>query len=291
MLSILREYEYCVGYKKEGSAEYRILYPTMRYWYADPIPVVIQGKTYLFVEAFDKFKAIGHIAVTELSERISTPRVIISESFHMSFPNVFKWHDEYYMIPETNDADQIRVYKMDKDVYNWHLVSFMDVKGKKYSDISSLQIGDELFFIAGEKDPNDPFKCRTVIMKVLSIEGELIVDVVSENPEYSYGDRNAGNIFVDNGDLYRPIQHSDKNTYGIKVTLHRFKELSKSSSKDSIVRTIDLVSEKIDKIHGCIPYGIHTYGRINGWEVIDVGVKRLSLDGLLVKVIRRIIKE
>ena len=290
MLSILREYEYCVGYKNEDSIKYSFLYPTMRYWFADPIPALINDKKYLFVEAYDKFNAIGRIAVTELSEKIHTPKIIINEPFHMSFPNVFKWHDEYYMIPETNDADQIRVYKMYTDVYDWRLVSCMDVNDRKYTDVSSIQMGDELFLVAGEKDPKDRFKCRTVIMKVLSLEKELRLEIVSQNSEYSYGDRNAGNIFVYSGELYRPIQHSDKDTYGLYVTLHKFKELENSNSAETTVRTIDINSEGISQLKGCIPYGIHTYGHIDGWDVIDVGVKRLSLDGLLVKVMRRIIK-
>lgn len=55
---------YCVGYRcgsndlwKECISEFNIVKPSFRYWYADPIPVCINNKTYVFVEKYDRLKS------------------------------------------------------------------------------------------------------------------------------------------------------------------------------------------------------------------------------------------
>ena len=35
---------------------------------------------------------------------------IINEPFHMSFPNVFKFENEFYMMPENSESNQLRLY-------------------------------------------------------------------------------------------------------------------------------------------------------------------------------------
>lgn len=288
MLDALRKYEYCVGYRRDTELEYRILYPTFRYWYADPIPAYIHCKPYIFMEAYDKMRGKGMIAVAELSDYILEPRIIIEESFHMSFPNVFVWNEEYYMIPETNDSGQMRLYKMQRNVDDWRLVASMDTGDSSYTDIAVTDINGDLFLVAGEKDSCNPLKCRTIIMRVISIDSELKVEIEFEASEYSYDDRNGGNIFAVGDDMYRVIQHSEAEVYGRYVTVHKIASLEESNTKDCIIKTLDIESEAVTNLNGCIPYGIHTYGHINGWDVIDIGVKRLSLDGIMVKAFRRL---
>ena len=36
-------------------------------------------------------------------------RVVLQEPFHLSYPYVFTWQDAYYMVPETLEAEAIRI--------------------------------------------------------------------------------------------------------------------------------------------------------------------------------------
>jgi hypothetical protein len=38
-------------------------------------------------------------------------RVVLQEAFHLSYPYVFLWQGTYYMVPETLEAEAIRVYR------------------------------------------------------------------------------------------------------------------------------------------------------------------------------------
>jgi len=36
---------------------------------------------------------------------------VLDEAFHLSYPYVFKWKDEYYMIPEAHQTGSVRLYR------------------------------------------------------------------------------------------------------------------------------------------------------------------------------------
>ena len=292
---ILNEYEYCIGYKQSADKDYKYLYPSFRWWYADPIISEINNRTYVFVEAYDKLVRKGSIAVSYFDDNgdLVRPVVVINESFHMSFPAIFKWKSDYYMIPECNDSGELRIYKMGASVYEWSLVSHINTSDRQYTDTVPFIEDDELFFITGQKDPENPLKCRTVVMRVRELMPQLLIEELCHNDDYSYDDRNGGLILSKDKKLYRVIQHSDANTYGKYVTLSKFAGVKSLRSDGEITIRKDILTESIQLSKMCIPYGMHTYSEMEGKCIIDIGVTRISLDGLLYKflrVLRKVIK-
>ena len=68
---------YCVGYRigegdlwKEEKSSFKTIKPSIRYWYADPIPYIFSGKKYIFVEQFDRFRRIGYIGLTKMKKMV-----------------------------------------------------------------------------------------------------------------------------------------------------------------------------------------------------------------------------
>ncbi len=47
------------------------------------------------------------------------PKRVISEAFHLSFPLVFPFDGEYYLIPESNKDNSLLIYKMGASAYDW----------------------------------------------------------------------------------------------------------------------------------------------------------------------------
>ena len=128
ILRTFSNYGYAVGVRKtEGlplekmsMKKYRWLRPTFRYWYADPMVRHIRGKYYVFTEQFDLDEGKGKIAVSEIRNgKIGTPKTILDEPFHLSFPNVFAFGQDYYMVPECSASHAIRIYKMGGSVEHW----------------------------------------------------------------------------------------------------------------------------------------------------------------------------
>ncbi|NIR67375.1 MAG: hypothetical protein GWO10_27260, partial [candidate division Zixibacteria bacterium] len=68
-------------------------------------------------------------------------QVILDETFHLSYPYVFKWQDEFYMIPETFETDSIRLYRASNFPNEWEFVETL-VDGKDFVDPSIVFFED-----------------------------------------------------------------------------------------------------------------------------------------------------
>jgi hypothetical protein len=71
------------------------------------------SKFYLFFTAKDKASGSGGIGVAESVDGLSWNyrKMAIVESDVVSHPNVFKWKNEYYMVPETTSDSTLRLYR------------------------------------------------------------------------------------------------------------------------------------------------------------------------------------
>ena len=80
--------------------------------WADPFPVEDSGNTLIFFEA-QRGSEPGIIQVAELlaDGRFREPTTVLSTGSHLSYPNVFKWEGEWWMIPESAEAGELVLYR------------------------------------------------------------------------------------------------------------------------------------------------------------------------------------
>jgi hypothetical protein len=80
---------------------------------ADPFLIHEDETWYLFFEVYNQNTKQGDLAVATSSDasRWQYQQIILDEPFHLSYPYVFKWQDDYYLIPESFEANSIRLYK------------------------------------------------------------------------------------------------------------------------------------------------------------------------------------
>ncbi len=80
---------------------------------ADPFMVIENNTWYMFFEVFNKNSMDTDIAVAISNDGFSWTykQIVLDEPFTLSYPYVFKWKDQYYMIPETHQARSVRLYK------------------------------------------------------------------------------------------------------------------------------------------------------------------------------------
>lgn len=101
-------------------------------FFADPFVVSHNNRNIIFVEDYNYKSRKGKISAIELlpKNEYKLLGVAIDEEFHMSYPYVFKYEDELYMMPETAEIKSIRLYKcVDfplKWKYQYDLVSNVD---------------------------------------------------------------------------------------------------------------------------------------------------------------------
>ena len=114
-------YSYHADHSKLLSSYVEIENPKGRFL-ADPFVLEHEGSDYIFVEDFFFNDNKGRISVIRIDkDKYEFLDVILEESFHLSFPFVFKEGESIYMIPESHENHDIRLYKCLDFPYNWKL--------------------------------------------------------------------------------------------------------------------------------------------------------------------------
>ncbi len=80
---------------------------------ADPFMVKENGTWHMFFEVMVAPTRRGEIgwATSQDMRRWRYERIVLREPFHLSYPYVFKWRGQYFMVPETLGAGHIRLYR------------------------------------------------------------------------------------------------------------------------------------------------------------------------------------
>lgn len=290
---LLTEYEYCLGYREYTGEEYKILKPNFREWYADPIPFMWKGKKYVFVEVFDKLAQKGYIGVCSFKKNgdLCRPEKIIQEKFHMSFPNVLVYKGQPYMFPECSESEQIRIYKMGNDIAEWKIYYCFEEVGKIVDSVVIENRNGSVYLLGSEINDDNPYQSRLVLYEIANLDNvnEIKLHKLWEEKEYTYTVRNGGNFFWENNNFHRIVQHSTHDIYGKYVTIKRVLRLDEYGIEEIHEKKMDINNQKVT-----LPafvyrlWGMHTYGKCEELEVIDLSVQRFSLGGLFMKIYRRL---
>ena len=91
---------------------------------ADPFMVEDDGTWFMFFEALNRETSRGEVGLAVSSDGFHWEyrQIVLRESFHLSYPYVFKWQDDYYMIPETLGLNHVCLYKATGFPFHWELV-------------------------------------------------------------------------------------------------------------------------------------------------------------------------
>ncbi len=88
---------------------------------ADPFAVFEDDIWYLFYESMGVGTRKGKICVTTSPDLKSwtDSELVLEESFHLSYPQIFKDNGTYYMVPDTYENDEVRLYKCTRFPFDW----------------------------------------------------------------------------------------------------------------------------------------------------------------------------
>ncbi len=94
---------------------------------ADPFVVREADEWYMFFEVAVAPKERGVIALATSADGFNWTyeQVVLNESFHLSYPHVFRWEDRYYMVPESAEVNQVRLYEAMDFPTEWRFVGTM----------------------------------------------------------------------------------------------------------------------------------------------------------------------
>jgi hypothetical protein len=80
---------------------------------ADPFMIFDKGTWYMFFEVMNSETGLGEIGLATSPNGLhwEYQHIVLRERFHVSYPYVFKWGSDYYMVPETLGAESVVLYK------------------------------------------------------------------------------------------------------------------------------------------------------------------------------------
>lgn len=248
--------------------------------YADPFLFDYQGETYLFAEYLNYRHGRGTIAYAKydkVTNTFSDFKEIIFENYHLSYPLVFSFNDEIYMMPEANESNSLYIYKAIDFPDKWEKYAIV-AENVRLVDTSPFWHDNELFLLSKENEtPQAPMVLLKVDTNNWSVANKKVItdDVCISRP--------GGNAFLIDNRFYIPTQDC-KDDYGAALNFLSFTVNSNLEFNYTVEKKItpDMLSiSGIEKI-----VGIHTYNYSNDLEVIDFKYPVNSFSRLFWKLIR-----
>lgn len=116
---------------------------------ADPFLWEEDGEWHLFFEYYNNRTGQGDLAVASSrnARRWTYEGTVLDEPFHLSYPYVFEWQGDHYMIPETFEANSIRLYRAVDFPMKWALEGTL-IEGRDYVDPSIVRYRDDWWLFA-----------------------------------------------------------------------------------------------------------------------------------------------
>lgn len=106
---------------------------------ADPFLLRRQDGWYLFFELLNRRSGRGEIglATSRDGRAWHYQGVVLAEAFHLSYPFVFEWQGETYMVPESVAVREVRLYRANDFPRGWEPVTTL-LTGQRLADPTLL---------------------------------------------------------------------------------------------------------------------------------------------------------
>jgi len=201
---------------------------------ADPFMLFVENKWYLFFETLpnkDKSNPSpnGVIGMAESGNGYDWryQGTVLSEPWHLSYPHVFEWQGDHYMMPETLGANTIRLYKADQFPSKWSPVC--DLLEGQHADPSIFHYqGRWWMFSCPTPDQHDALELHHAD----NLTGPWVAH--PSNPIIQHNDqcaRPAGRVLQWQNKLYRFAQDCQPR-YGTQVRMFEIINLTTSTYEE-----------------------------------------------------------
>lgn len=247
--------------------------PADRFW-ADPFPVVEGQRRFVFVEEYLYETGRAHISVFDLPEHergpaagfpATRPEPVLSLDHHLSYPFIFRWKDEWFMIPESGARDRVIAYRARDFPGGWEEAELL-LEGPCLADSTLWRQGDVWWlFAARQGDRVDSLDEELHLFRASSPFGPWTAHRKNPVKIDARSARPAGQLFAVGGELYRPAQDC-AGAYGSAIVINRVRELGTS-------RYVEDTAARVEPAWRPGLVGTHTLNFAPGLLVVD-GVRR-----------------
>lgn len=249
---------------------FRIISPPSGRFYADPFVIKHDQDNYIFFEDYRFLKSKGVISFSKIDKdgKHTRPEVVLEKGYHLSYPFLFKWKDQIFMIPETSRNGTIELYQALNFPYDWMLEKVI-MKDINACDVTVWVTEKKTWIFTNVVNPGRPQHTDLCLFYADDIFGEwkahprnpIVSDIASARP--------AGKLFIYNGETVRPGQDSALR-YGRSLIFNKITQLTEHEYHE----------EKLAQINpDWYPESMlcHTYNFNEDWEVMDGAIKKKEI--------------
>jgi hypothetical protein len=242
---------------------YSWLTPPKQSWLADPCPVVVGGRTWLFMEKFDTWRGLGEICCCELADDGSPGELldVLRRPYHLSYPHVFLHEGEVFMIPETGTHDTVELYRAVGFPQQWELVRVLH-RAPAF-DTTVLIFQNRFWFFTSIVEGLDRVASQLLLFSSSRPDGDWTLHPASPLSMDCRWSRSGGGVFLQNDRLIRPAQDCSRIYGGATI----FREIESINDVDFREKSIAALTPDAWAHEGAI--GVHTYDRAGCVEVVD----------------------
>jgi len=181
---------------------------------ADPFFVKEKDTFYLFFE-HKKTKSNADISLLTSvdGQNYQYRGTVLSQKFHLSYPQVFKYKNDFYMVPESKQANAVLLYKAHRFPFDWKVCDTL---------ISNVQLVDPSIYLS---DTLNIMVATDYAKNMYVFEADSLFGKwkLHKQPIALIGteSRAGGRFFADTKGLILPVQDFSKG-YGCGLSLYRF---------------------------------------------------------------------
>lgn len=255
------------GLPDDFSALTPLIPPKNRSW-ADPFPVVRDGRCWVFIEEVIHHPKKGRLAVFELADD-GTPgplSVILERDYHLSYSNVFEHDGAWWMIPESRANRTVDLYRCAEWPHRWEHEKTL-FRDTEIVDATLWQRDGRWWLFGGT--PAEPGGNASGQLCLWSADSPLADGWTPHPANPIVQDRSCarpgGRLFEHEGQLIRPAQDCSVR-YGYGLKLMTIKEWTETTYREKELRAY-----APDFAPGLI--ATHTFNRAGDWLLGDAAKK------------------
>ena len=218
--------------------DFYTLKPPRDRFYADPFVMERDGRGYLFFEELIFAKRKGLISCIEFNKHgfLGTPFVVLEAEHHLSYPFIFDWENQTYMLPEGRDSGRIELFRAVDFPYRWEFAgSLMD--NVWAVDATIFEHKQQFWMFAGGITRKGKINSELFLYYADSPLGPWRPHAANPVVADASRARPAGQVFIHDGALIRPGQDCSQ-TYGGAIVLNRIDVLSPKEYRETPLRTL-----------------------------------------------------
>ncbi len=250
-------------------ASARQLSPPAGHFWADPCLIEHEGQPFIFFEDFVFKQKRGRLACMQLyaNGQHSEPAIILERPYHLSYPFVFRYQDNYYLIPESAENRSVDIYRCERFPDRWVYVKTLLAAVDAYDASVYPHAGRWWMFVNLRQHPDSsPHDSLYLFSAQTPLDAHWEPHPCNPIVTQASRARSAGCLFMQDGCIYRPSQNC-AGSYGRGLNLNQVIEWNSQSYKEKI-------------INQCIPAGA---GGLDGIHTFSFGSGRVISDGIQVR--------